>query len=135
MMTAERVAAAAAAWNFARVRALELKTERDGYLCELAEAADPSGHLHEDQKRTEPCWKSWEDGFGDEDRTRLEESEWCESCRRRERVHLTITAANKRRGAALRVLMRYAAQYPVDMRMTRELQPAAYQRAMAARTM
>jgi hypothetical protein len=110
-----KLAVAAVAWNRARVFAERLKAAREFCLCELAD----EGHQDEDfafhrpgatqsQWHEKPCWKDWTMGPNGEDPERAPESEWCDSCRLRQRIHEAYKLAVRTRGARMRVLQRYA---------------------------
>ncbi len=99
--TAEALAAATKRWLALRDRCEVLRKECYEFKCEV-ESRD---------SRLDPCWKSWEgiwDHFSELSRGRdyLDEEEWCQPCRDRERVRGTRNAAAASRGAALRNVIR-----------------------------
>ena len=93
---------AAILFDQARREAVRIKFERGACLCELAERAEPETNWD----GTDPCWKNWQDG--PEDRTLAAESEWCDTCRRRQRLHEQYRVAMKIRGARMRQFFRLA---------------------------
>jgi hypothetical protein len=109
-----RLAEAAAAWNVARVESARLRKERAAILCENEAAYEAKFTTWEESGRvgappsnqSTPCWKSREDPDG-----LMPLDEQCDACQRRYGVHQQLVKANIRRGARLRVLQRYAADY------------------------
>jgi hypothetical protein len=119
MSQQEKVAAAAVAWNRARVFCERLREARSMYICEKAKEGNE--HLRfsgqpDDWNETEawraladaPCWKNWhENAYGDD--LELEPKwKWCRSCHTRTLIHQAYRAAVLRRGARMRVLQRFA---------------------------
>ena len=96
-------------WEIAREKAAELREARAAIECEHVSADETaaiecSGFLSSTPPT--PCWKDWRDGI--EDRTLAPQSEWCESCRARQRIHEQYRAATTHRGAKLREMRRLA---------------------------
>lgn len=110
-MTDAKVAEAARRWVLARERAAKLRAKRAGLEC-AREGAEPDRIM----RGLTPCWKTWlpdpegRDCLGNPtgDTIRLPDAEWCESCREREVVHGDYRRATASRGAAERVLLRFA---------------------------
>lgn len=101
MDTAE-ISGAAIRFEIARRVALVLKNRRNECLCEETESAEPEVGLDE----ISPCWKRYIDIYDDQER--LGESEWCETCRRRQRLHEAYRRAMKIRGGRMRTFQRVA---------------------------
>lgn len=98
----EDLAEAAIAFETARRIAANLKAARNGCRCEQAGADEPEVGA----SGTDPCWKQWQDV--DDDRERLDEEQWCATCRHRQRLHEAYRKAMKTRGARRRVFQRHA---------------------------
>ena len=116
-MTDAKVAEAARRWVLARERAEKLRAKRAGLEClveraerdaEMAACFANRPHVPGDAR---PCWKAWEDeidGAGCHRRVRDGNRVWCEPCHEREIVNADYRRATASRGAAERVLLRYA---------------------------
>ncbi len=112
--------------KFADVRALRdrLRWERGGLCCERAEVvsvhdledamaeakSDPLATFELPQPtQAEPCWKAarkWEDtGYRSRFYFDPPQSEWCESCRKRQAVSDAYRATVRQHGGALRGLL------------------------------
>lgn len=106
----ERIAAAARAWNDARLLVVKLKDERGAFACETETAAWKERYANDgrrpDPDIPKPCWKTFSDD-GDGGSERLDECEWCATCQRRQAVYLALRKAVQVRGAKVRSL--YAA--------------------------
>lgn len=113
--------------SFTEIRAARsyFLSERNGLLCERAEPVSQRDHDEAQAEATsdplatfefpqptqeEACWKmarKWEDGPY---RARFyfdpPQSEWCESCRRRQKMSEAYRSASRQHGAALRGLIR-----------------------------
>ena len=93
-------------WEIAREQAADLREARPRIECRrvMSYATDlDAGEAHDPPLA---CWKDWRDGI--EDRTLAPQSEWCDSCRARQRNHEQYRAATKHRGAKLREMRRLA---------------------------
>lgn len=102
-MSAERIADAAIAWNYARRHALVLKNLRAAEQCE-----NEAGYEREtDSPAVPPCWKTYVADYTG-DGILLARDQWCEPCKRRQEIHLEYREVVKHRGAALRRLERIA---------------------------
>jgi hypothetical protein len=98
------LSSAAIRWNRSRIFALRLRDARGDCQCGVEEADDP---LIAVSNGTPACWKRYVDRY-DGDPARLEESKWCPTCRRRQRIHEAFRAAMRTRGARMRAMQRCA---------------------------
>lgn len=101
------VAEAAILWDQSRREAARLRSERASIRCEHEVGAE-----YDDEGRCtyggdEPCWRNQDQD--QQGRARLEmESQWCQPCRRRQRVHEQYQRAVARRQGLMRSLQRRA---------------------------
>ena len=105
-------------WEIAREKAADLREARAQIECTRVIAYSADLDAGEAYDPPLACWKDWRDGV--EDKSLAPESEWCESCRKRQRIHEQYRAATKHRGAKLREMRRLAklamAQHPLARR-------------------
>lgn len=113
-MTDAKVAEAARRWVLARERARKLRAKRGGINCTVERDGEPEprsdGTFHMVGGVT-PCWKAWFEEHGDDYepfKVRGDGRPFCEACLEREIVHKDYRRATASRGAAERVLLRYA---------------------------
>ncbi len=94
---------AAIRWLELREECRRLRSERALLECER----EASGLLEPNTMRIQPkpCWKTHHRTAPD-DYERMAETDWCETCREREKVHKQLRRLSASRGAALRNLIR-----------------------------
>lgn len=92
----EKIAGAAIRWVRLRREGLALAVQRGDCFCERELLA-----WNAPDRKPLPCWKTF-----DEDGERLDD--WCDTCIKRQAFHDELYPIAVARGAALRVLIRYA---------------------------
>jgi len=96
-----RIAVAAIQWVKARKEVAALKKQRGALQCENEStiANNP----------VRPCWKSWEPfGVNGDSAERLDRSEWCAPCLKREEIHEQLKPLIQRHGVLMRSLQALA---------------------------
>lgn len=97
----QRIAFAAIQYDRARCDAERIRAERAAVHCERSECE----YEARSKDQWKPCWKNYQDdGCGDQ--YLADQSEWCPSCRLRQRIHDAHHQAMVKRGARLRELHR-----------------------------